>query len=121
MKTPFNIIIPPELPVWRKPLFLAWRVFLRLIGFIVLPIVSFFTALNFAWEEDSIGWFAENFWKSFSRLTWLTWHACAGYNTAAYYRLHRPTGGCGPYIWFKQRPEDPKDGSGDYWQAGIGY
>lgn len=121
MKTPFNIKIPADLPLYHKAALLAWRITQRLIGFVIMPIIAFFTALNYAWEEDSISWFPYNFWQCFSHLTWLTWHLCAGYETAAYYQLYRPTGSCGPYAWFTQKPEDPKDGSGDHWRWTAGY
>lgn len=121
MKTPFNITIPPELPLYRKAARLVWGVLLRLIAFVIVPFVIFFDAFCYAWREDSLSWFPHNFWISFSHSTWTAWHLIAGYSTAGYYQLCRPTGGCGPYTWFAQKPENPKDGSGDQWRLGRGY
>ena len=121
MKTPFNIIIPPELPPYRKTARLVWHIILRLIGFAIVPFVTFVDALRHAWNEDSLSWFLDNFWQAFSHSTWLAWHMVAGYYTAGYYQLYRPTGGCGPYTWFVEKPEDPKDGSGDKWRWTVGY
>jgi len=121
MKTPFNIIIPPELPLYRKAARLIWLVTLRLIAFIVIPFLTLVTALRHAIEEDSLSWFAHNLWKAYRRSTRHALHLIAGHYTAGYYRLFLPSGGCGPYKWFKQEPENPKDGSGDKWRLGRGY
>lgn len=121
MKTPFNITLPAELPPYRKIPLLTWRIAQRLLAFVILPIVAFFTAISYAVDEDSIRDFPENFWRCFSRTIRYCWYVTAGYYTAGYYNLYRPTGGCGPWTWFKERPEDPQDGSGDYYRWSNGY
>jgi len=121
MKTPFNIPVPPELPLYRKVVRLVWHVILRLVGFVIIPLVTFFCAFSHACKEDSLSWFIDNFWRAFSCSTWIAWHMLAGYNTAGYYRLFRPDNGCGPYVWFREKPKDPQNGSGDQWRWGKGY
>ena len=121
MKTPFNITIPPELPFYRKAARLIWHVILRLVAFVIIPFITFVDALRHACSEDSLSWFPHNFWTSFSHSTWTAWHLIAGYPSAGYYQLYHPTGGCGPWTWFVEKPEDPKDGSGDYWRYTRGY
>ncbi len=119
MKPPFNIKLPADLSRPAKAGLLTWRIIQRLAGFIIMPIVAFLSALNYAWDQDSIRDFPDNFWRCFSRVTWLCWHLCAGYDTAAYYQLYEPSGSCGPWTWFSKRPEDPKDGR--HWRATNGY
>jgi hypothetical protein len=121
MKTPFNITIPPELPLYRKAARLVWHVILRLVAFVAIPFITFCDALCHAINEDSLSWFAHNFWKAYRRSTRQAWSLIAGYYTAGYYRLFHPDDGCGPYKWFKEKPEDPKNGSGDQWRLGRGY
>lgn len=67
MKSPFNIPIPPELPLHHRAALLVWQVILRLIAFVVIPFIILFDALRFALSEDSVSWFAHNFWKAYRR------------------------------------------------------
>ena len=119
MKIPFNIPIPVDQPWWCKLLTFIWLFTLRLVGFVVMPVVCFCHGLNFAWEKDSISWFPENFWQCFSHFTRFSWYRLAGYDTAGYYQFYEPNGSCGPYTWFNECPKNPNDGK--KWRLSQGF